>query len=64
MLKTSHTSVTSEASAKGKLTGSFVTKEGEVEMFAPVPLKPKNYEAYAKNVNGAIKKRNTMMHSA
>ncbi|MEE0552201.1 MAG: hypothetical protein UC368_07860, partial [Eggerthellaceae bacterium] len=48
-----------------KLTGSFVTKEGEVEMFAPLcPLKPENYEAYAKNVNGAIKKRNTMMHSA
>lgn len=33
-------------------------------MFAPLcPLKPENYEAYAKNVNGAIKKRNTMMHS-
>lgn len=48
-----------------KLTGSFVTKEGEVEMFAPLcPLKPENYEAYAENVNGAIKKRNTMMHSA
>ena len=47
-----------------KLTGSFVTKEGEVEMFAPLcPLKPENYEAYAENVNGAIKKRNTMMHS-
>ena len=47
-----------------KLTGSFVTKEGEVEMFAPLcPLKPENYETYAKNVNGAIKKRNTMMHS-
>ena len=48
-----------------KLTGSFVTKEGEIEMFAPLcPLKPENYEAYAENVNGAIKKRNTMMHSA
>lgn len=48
-----------------KLTGSFVTKEGEVEMFAPLcPLKPENYEAYAENVNGAIKKRNKMMHSA
>lgn len=47
-----------------KLTGSFVTKEGEVEMFAPLcPLKPENYEAYAENVNGAIKKRNEMMHS-
>lgn len=33
-------------------------------MFAPLcPLKPENYETYAKNVNGAIKKRNTMMHS-
>lgn len=48
-----------------KLTGSFVTKEGEVEMFAPLcPLKPENYEAYAENVNGAIKKRNKVMHSA
>ena len=47
------------------LTGSFVTEEGEVEMFAPLyPLKPKNYEEYAENVNEAIKKRNQKMHSA
>lgn len=47
------------------LTGSFVTEEGEVEMFAPLyPLKPKNYEKYAENVNEAIKKRNQKMHSA
>ena len=33
-------------------------------MFAPLcPLKPENYEAYAKNVNGAIKKRNKMMRT-
>ena len=47
------------------LTGSFVTEEGRVEMFAPLyPLKPKNYEKYAENVNEAIKKRNQKMHSA
>lgn len=48
-----------------KLIGSFVTEEGGVEMFAPLyPLKPKNYEEYAENVNETIKKRNQKMHLA
>ena len=43
----------------------LATEEGEVEMFAPLyPLKPKNYEEYAENVNEAIKKRNQKMRSA
>ena len=34
-------------------------------MFAPLyPLKPKNYEEYAENVNETIKKRNQKMHLA